>query len=294
MTREEHASLPPDGVTLTERLREGLGLRCVDITPCGQSVLRCLAGEKRLKVLLVLEGDSTLSIDGCSIPLGAGCRENECSQGCVVSLNGTETVEWHGEQSFRHRMIMATLSKSWIQAAGLQDIIPGNCVERGWTPAPRTVAIAEQLLYPAAFDGPMYKLYLESRILELIADAIAQISGSEQSAPPGLTLQEYRRVRRLRDMLDNEYAAEWSIPAIAMRMGCNANTLQRHFRLAFGSSIFEHLRMSRLREALRALRQDGASVSRAAEIAGYSSQANFSTAFRRVFGISPKACRARL
>ena len=43
-----------------------------------------------------------------------------------------------------------------------------------------------------------------------------------------------------------------------------------------------------------ALRHDGASVARAAEIAGYASQANFSTAFRRHFGQPPKTYRARV
>ncbi|MBP8278605.1 MAG: helix-turn-helix transcriptional regulator, partial [Propionivibrio sp.] len=38
----------------------------------------------------------------------------------------------------------------------------------------------------------------------------------------------------------------------------------------------------------------GVSVARAAEIAGYSSQANFSTAFRRHFGLSPKHYRVKV
>jgi AraC-like DNA-binding protein len=51
---------------------------------------------------------------------------------------------------------------------------------------------------------------------------------------------------------------------------------------------------ARLRRAAWALQHGGANVARAAKIAGYASQANFSTAFRRHFGLPPKMYRARL
>ena len=72
---------------------------------------------------------------------------------------------------------------------------------------------------------------------------------------------------------------------MARAMRCNCNSLQQQFRAVFGKTVFDYLRASRLRRAAVALQNEGVSVARAAEIAGYSSQANFSTAFRRHFGV---------
>ena len=53
-------------------------------------------------------------------------------------------------------------------------------------------------------------------------------------------------------------------------------------------------REQRLARAWAALEQTGCSVAEVAHGAGYSSAANFSTAFKRRFGISPKLVRARV
>ena len=85
-----------------------------------------------------------------------------------------------------------------------------------------------------------------------------------------------------------------SLAQLVRAMGFTATTLQQQFRLAFGKAVFDYLRASRLQRAALALQHDGVSVARAAEIAGYSSQANFSTAFRRHFGLSPKHYRVKV
>lgn len=82
-----------------------------------------------------------------------------------------------------------------------------------------------------------------------------------------------------------------SIEEIARNAGMSSSSLQRHFRAAFGMTVFEFIRNARLDEARRVLMQDGVSVSEAAYRAGYSNAANFATAFKRRFGISPKHVR---
>ena len=85
-----------------------------------------------------------------------------------------------------------------------------------------------------------------------------------------------------------------SMDELAKQVGMNANSLQRQFRALYGTTIFEHIRESRLLRARQALERDGVTVGQAAMIAGYTSAANFATAYRRRFGIAPKWVRARL
>ncbi|WP_246767099.1 helix-turn-helix domain-containing protein, partial [Bordetella pertussis] len=55
----------------------------------------------------------------------------------------------------------------------------------------------------------------------------------------------------------------------------------------------ECLRGARLTRARLGLERDGLSVAQAACLAGYTSAANFATAFRRAFGVTPGQLRAR-
>ncbi|MDR1647090.1 MAG: AraC family transcriptional regulator, partial [Zoogloeaceae bacterium] len=59
----------------------------------------------------------------------------------------------------------------------------------------------------------------------------------------------------------------------------------------FGMTVFDYERQRRLLRARQALEQEGRSVGEAADIAGYTSAANFATAFKRHFGITPRQCR---
>jgi AraC-like DNA-binding protein len=169
---------------------------------------------------------------------------------------------------------------------------------RPWKPSARAVAIAEQLIHPIELEGPMQRLHQESRALELIVEALSQTLAADGAGDAAgaatLPASALRRVRRLQQFLDSGEADQLDMRTIAQHIGCNANTLQQQFREVCGLPIFDYLRRSRLQRAAHALQHEGVSVARAAEIAGYSSQANFSTAFRRHFGLLPKHCRNRL
>ena len=99
---------------------------------------------------------------------------------------------------------------------------------------------------------------------------------------------------RLVDLLDSGEADSWSLDHIARETGVNATTLQRQFRSLKGMTVFEYQRGRRLNSAREALEREGATVTEAAWRAGYNSPANFATAFKRQFGISPRQVRSRV
>jgi AraC-like DNA-binding protein len=57
--------------------------------------------------------------------------------------------------------------------------------------------------------------------------------------------------------------------------------------------VFHYVRKIKLDQARVALETGKLTIAQAAFVAGYSSAANFATAFRRVFGFSPKDARSR-
>jgi AraC-like DNA-binding protein len=96
----------------------------------------------------------------------------------------------------------------------------------------------------------------------------------------------------LRVFLGSDAAHAMSLDDIARHAGMNANAMQRQFRRAYGTTIFDFLREQSLQRARLALEQDAISVKQAAALAGYTSAANFATAYKRRFGVTPKLARS--
>lgn len=87
-------------------------------------------------------------------------------------------------------------------------------------------------------------------------------------------------------------ALPWTAEALARAVGVSERALQRGFQARFGLSVHGHLHSVRL--AYAAARLDGgASVTRAASDAGFSSQSHFAKAFRQQYGFAPRSWRQR-
>lgn len=277
------------------RLRPGFFLHCTDVAHLYDMTSQFVMLEESVKVLLKLEGSARVTFGGQPLDLDAGQGSSARPRGAVVALSAPEDFERRCRAGTRERMVAITLTPDWFEAAGLAPpLFRQHLSIKDWQPSARAIAIAEQLVRPASFDGPMHALYQESRALELVAEALAQAGSADQATPPDLRPAEYRRICRLQEFLDSGQADHLAMSAIAQEIGCNTNTLQRQFRQTFGKTIFDYLRETRLQRAADALERDGISVGQAAELAGYNNQANFSTAFRRHFGIAPKWVRSKI
>lgn len=279
------------------QLRAGLILHCTDVEHLHDMEVRFPTQETGIKVMLKLEGNARVSFGGTALDLDAGQGRTAIPRGAVMRLSVPEEFERRSRAGTRERMVVLTMTPEWCEAGGLDpEHLGRHLAIRPWLPSTRAVAIAEQLVRPDAFGGQMRSLYQESRVLELIGEALSQTAGAESGTPtaPELRPAEYRRIVRLHGLLQSGALDGSGMAEIAREIGCNANTLQRHFRRVYGTSIFDYQRECRLQRAADALQQRGVSVAQAAEIAGYAAQANFSTAFRRRFGLTPKSVRSKL
>ena len=281
----------------TRQLREGLRLVCLDqVCPEVRRIGSWVPGAC-MNVVLTLEGNARLHLGRQSLPMAV--TENAgVAKGFVVYLDTPEPLEGAIPPGVRQRSLVITIGAAWFGAAARPSPEARDHLRlSAWQPTPRALAIAEQLLCMKGASGLFHELLVESRVLELVAEALAvwEERGEEgAAASPGLHPNEYARVGRLRALIESGEVDQCSLDEIAARMGCNATSLQQQFRMAYGRTIIDYLRISRLQRAANALQSGGVSVARAAEIAGYASQANFSTAFRRQFGLVPKHYRVRI
>lgn len=111
-------------------------------------------------------------------------------------------------------------------------------------------------------------------------DSVASASSMDRAlmqAAERLILADLSRVLPLREL--------------AARVGTHEKRLSRVFKELANRTVFEFVREARLHEAQRLLLESAMRIEEIADVVGFSSAANFSTAFREYFDCTPSACR---
>ncbi|MBE9157483.1 helix-turn-helix transcriptional regulator [Nodosilinea sp. LEGE 06152] len=151
------------------------------------------------------------------------------------------------------------------------------------TPAMQT-ALWQILQCP--YQGLTQTLYLEAKSLELIALFLDAIDGS--TAQTALQRDDLERIHQARQILQSNLQTPPSLLDLARQVGLNDRKLKEGFRQAFNTTVFGYLTQQRMEKACQLLVQQR-SVAAVAAIVGYASPTAFSGAFRRKFGMTPKA-----
>lgn len=154
---------------------------------------------------------------------------------------------------------------------------------------PQMQMALQQILH-CPYIGAIARMYWESKVWELMALQLAQIT-EDRAKPSKHTLKKEERDRLylaqtiLRDRLDSPP----SLKDLAQQVGLNECSLKRGFRQLFDTTVFGYLYQQRMEYARQLLQQRELNVSQVAKKVGYVSQSRFATAFRKKFGVNPKA-----
>ena len=203
----------------------------------------------------------------------------------------------------RVRKVMVTARVDWVaKSLGNDDgqeaaraFLYGDHGPVRWQPSRRAIALAEQMLYPP-IELPLFReIYIESRGLEIFGEALRSVM-----TPPridqnckAVSVDVSDKAQDIRDHILQHITTGLNLRDLAATMNMSIARLQRIFKTAYGTTVMDFMRETRLQAARDAMDKDGLTIGQAAFLAGYSSPANFSTAFKRVFGISPSEARER-
>ncbi len=120
-------------------------------------------------------------------------------------------------------------------------------------------------------------------------------NGAHASAPDDDPQQpDHVLVQAAVRQVEANLASMPTLAEIARRVGTHEKRLTKAFRLQTGMSVFEFVREQRLGLARRLLTQTPLGIADIAAEAGFSSAANFATAFKAGLGTSPSEYRAQL
>ncbi|MET0168888.1 MAG: helix-turn-helix transcriptional regulator [Aliihoeflea sp.] len=201
-----------------------------------------------------------------------------------------------GHQHIRHVVISA--DPQWLDVDGLSALTDhrsaasftqDHLASQPWRVTARVAELVRRILV-APEDASQYEcLLLESAAVEIVAEALAAATHQDlANSRQQLSRTEAARLSKAEQVIRSSTISALDVDKIASHAGVSASGLQRLFKAVYGESVIEHLRRIRLEEARKNLESGADSIQQAAVAAGYTSAANFSTAFRRKFGVSPK------
>lgn len=298
-TRVADDSPPLEGRFGVDALPGGLVLRHASVRN-RQDMCSRLQLCPGLKLIFVLGGEVDVRFGDRALPTGPGE-----SYAYAVHLHETTAFERHARHGQSEHSLTLTVPHEWLRQrlvtlgdgrSGTRLPIRAHLCMQPWQPSAALRSSALALIASdsdGAGAGPARRLRSEALALAMVAEALPALLDTPATQEPPQPI-DARRLRRMRDLVEHPDGAALTVDALAREAGMSRSSLQRHFHTCYGMSVQKFLRERRLQIADRALREDGASVVRAAELAGYSSAANFATAYRRVYGVRPSEHRRRV
>ena len=124
---------------------------------------------------------------------------------------------------------------------------------------------------------------LQLRLLQRLQSHESQSDDSARS--------RFQHVDKITAYLLKHLAAEHSLDELASMACSNRATLNEQFQHLFGMSVFEWLHEQRMQHAAYLLGNSREQIQQIASDVGYHNSTAFSTAFKRRFGLSPRAYR---
>lgn len=137
------------------------------------------------------------------------------------------------------------------------------------------------------FQGDARRLYLQGKIMELLALQLSALQNPPAAKFKPLKPGDRRRIRRARDILLEDIANPPAVKKLARRVGINQTKLKQGFHQLFATTPYQCLLAKRMQTARRWLASGNVNVTETAHAVGYANRAHFARAFRRHYGFPP-------
>ncbi|MEO3740490.1 helix-turn-helix transcriptional regulator [Enterobacter sp. AG5470] len=239
-----------------------------------------------LYMLVVLEGCVMLRLNGQEFVVRAGMAfTSRLSEHQV--MNASHLADYH-LRTLSLGVDPARCLQSPLLMALLQQWEAGGAPTFLWQ-VPAFLLSGLHAAQQSAGPGLSRQLMMEGLMLQLLGQALScRMQGSEKRSVA--TYSEQHRLENVRRLLEQEPEKAYTLDALAQLAAMSSSSLRVKFRQAYGQSVFDYLRDCRL-ELARSYLAQGYSVQQAAWMSGYQHATNFSTAFRRRYGVAPSEVR---
>lgn len=146
-------------------------------------------------------------------------------------------------------------------------------------------------LYNCTYSGNVKRLFVEGKLLELLALQLHQAgSVGIPARRPVLSKEDTEQLYLLKEKITADPSKDHTIQELSYIAMMNRTKMQAGFKELFGCTIHEFIVESRMTEAYRLLTDNYSSdwnISGIARHIGYQHYNHFSVAFKKRFGVSP-------
>jgi AraC family transcriptional regulator len=141
----------------------------------------------------------------------------------------------------------------------------------------------------------LYEGFRDRTLTELSVQSLAyDLVGSFDRLEPHEDPTSAPWFRKLRSLLNERYASNFDIAALARELGVHPVHLSRTFRKSLKVSVGDYVHRRRIQEACRMLQGSDTPIASIAEDLGYVDQSHFSRVFRSITGKTPARYRSAL
>jgi AraC-like DNA-binding protein len=183
--------------------------------------------------------------------------------------------------------------QSSLQEDFVQDMEKGqflSFVQEDMTVTPEMMRIIGELKDNQK-TGELRRLHTEAKVMELLICQLEQFNAENKDPRRLLKGADIEKLEQARVILENNLTNTPTQKKLAMDVMLNESKLRRGFKDYFGTTIHDYSVRLRMEYARKLLIEERRSIYETAEITGFTHQNNFSSSFKKYFGISPSDIR---
>jgi len=208
-------------------------------------------------------------------------NKNDCLQIFHISL----------ENDYFLRMLGTAdeVTEEWISSIHRRKAFAGAPKEQPITPAMMRI-ISE--ITTCNWTGVMRKLYLESKVIELLVLQIEQFKYRRTHSHTAAVSGDIDKLKQLKEMLDRNFLDEYTLYDLVKTTSLNEFKLKTGFKQLYNVPVFAYIKQLRMQHAYQLLTDSNMKVEEVSDILGYNHAHHFSAAFKKHFGKTPSSVKA--
>ncbi len=284
------------------RVRENLVVRIIDDQFQSGSIEDAAIIPGHLNLVFKLAGKNTLHFpDGQNVELVPGSL--------LVGYSGEEQFfkdETHG--SGKYVLAMISMRPDVLTEPPFsfsQDSLP-DFIKGVFSGLPEAMHLKElrfdlnikrclQDLLNCTFCGSIRRAFVEAKVIELVCLSMRALTDNEASkCRKALSVKDCEQLEGLRGRLQEQMANPPMLAELARQVGMSEAKLKRNFKSFFGMTIGEYVQQVRMSRAQELLSAHEGNISYVANALGYDYVSSFIAAFKRHYGLTPKAYQKQM
>lgn len=280
------------------RIRPGLSVSVLDASLEEDFSFNYRKENRYIDFGFFLEGDFVN--DMLDTPLGRVAADNRAGMGGVGFLRhmtGSVNIPSGMKLRLVHMHVLPEVLVAML--GGDMDVVqPGlrNVLEREDAAdffsqrcmSPKSQTVANELFFGVRNNSGI-NLYMEGKALELLGLCFMEGECPAGKRSKHLCPRELDVIDAIRRELEEHHASPPTLEQLSRTYYMGAHKIQAGFRSLFGLSVFGFLKEFRLQRARLLFEEGNMNVSEVAWAIGYINLSHFSAAFRKRFGVLPKA-----